>query len=371
MKISRVETYPMLYPLPVPYGDANGFKRYRSTFVIRVVTEDDVDGWGECADWLPALKTGFEQRIIPYLIGRNARLRSETVAVIANWHRRAAAAIDMALIEIAAKSAGVHVCELWGGRLRDEVPVYASFQSYLEEEGWREASLRNVQRAADSGFRLAKVKIGGKPIAEDQRHIKLLQGELGSALGFMLDGNESYDAAAVKSWIPLLEEWNNVIWLEEPIPFRLAPEYAALREMLPIPLAGGENLPGTEALVPLLEGRALDIYQPDPMHQAGIDAFRQSLHTARLFGFRVSPHCYDGSIARMYALFAQACLPSWSKMNPEQIEPVEWDFMDNPLGAIMPLAVRNGAVAVPQGAGTGLEPDLELIRAYLWDGGSY
>mgnify|MGYP002622033908 CR=1 FL=1 len=371
MKINRVETYPLLYRLPVPYGDANGYKKYRSTFVIRIVTESGIDGWGECADWLPALKIGFEQRIIPYLTGRDAHLRNEIVGRVAEWHRRAAAAVSMALVEIAAKSAGIHVCELWGGRLRSEVPVYASFQSYLPEENWQRKSLENVTRAADRGFRQAKVKIGGKPLAEDQRHIRLLQHELGGVMAFMLDANQSYDAATVKKWLPLFGQWQNTVWLEEPLPFRLAGEYAALRGALPVPLAGGENLAGADSMMPLLENRALDIVQPDPAHHAGLDAYRESLNVARLFGFRVSPHCYDGGIARMYAIFAQACLPPWSKIKPEQIEPVEWDFMDNPLAGIMPLSVTNGTVTLPSGPGTGAEPDLELIRAYLWDGSCY
>jgi D-galactarolactone cycloisomerase len=105
----------------------NGLKSYRTCYLIRITTASGLSGWGECADWLPALDAGFKKRIIPYLIGKEAGNRTELVTVIKKWHQRAAAAVSMALTDITAKKAGLSVCELWGGKLREQIPVYASF----------------------------------------------------------------------------------------------------------------------------------------------------------------------------------------------------------------------------------------------------
>ncbi|MGI6187177.1 MAG: mandelate racemase/muconate lactonizing enzyme family protein, partial [Brevibacillus sp.] len=59
MQIERVETYPLLYRLTQPYGDANGYKKYRACYLIRIVTTSGADGWGEAVDWLPTLDKEF------------------------------------------------------------------------------------------------------------------------------------------------------------------------------------------------------------------------------------------------------------------------------------------------------------------------
>ena len=371
MKIVQVETYPLLHRLAEPYGDANGFKKYRSCCLIRVVTNSGVDGWGECVDWLPALMVGLRERIIPYLIGKSATDRSELIETIEKWHHRAAAAVSMALTEIAAKAAGVHVCELWGGRRTAEIPVYASFQSYTPSDQWRQQSIERVNKKVEEGFTLAKVKIGGKPFCEDKRHLVDLQALCGNRIRMIVDANQSYDSAFVRKWRELFQHWDNLMWLEEPIPFHLTGEYRFLRETMGVAIAGGENMTGAADYIPLMHERAVDIVQPDPMHHSSIDAYRESVSLARQFGFRVSPHCYDGVLSRLYAIFAQGCLAPWSKMEGESVEPVEWDVMENPLSELFTISPINGHVRIPENPGIGLEPDMERIRAHLWDGSSY
>lgn len=171
MKIERVETFPLLHRLKEPYGDANGFKQYRTCYLIRIVTESGIDGWGECVDWLPTLHVGFTKRIIPYLLGKQAGSRLPLVRTIQKWHQRAASAVSMALTEIAAKAADCSVCELWGGRYREEIPVYASFQSYSDHPEWISRSVSHVEEQLKKGFKQIKVKIGGTAFEEDLRHI--------------------------------------------------------------------------------------------------------------------------------------------------------------------------------------------------------
>ncbi|MGE5704253.1 MAG: mandelate racemase/muconate lactonizing enzyme family protein, partial [Clostridia bacterium] len=68
---------------------------------------------------------------------------------------------------------------------------------------------------------------------------------------------------------------------------------------------------------------------------------------------------------------AQAVLPGWSKMKGMELEPVEWDAMENPFTRLFPVIANQGKVTVPDGIGIGCEPDWELIKAYRWDGSIY
>lgn len=128
---------------------------------------------------------------------------------------------------------------------------------------------------------------------------------------------------------------------------------------------------GAAQFAPLLSQRCLDIIQPDVMHVNGIDEFRDCLQLARYFGVRASAHAYDGALSRLYALFTQACLPPWSKMENDQIEPIEWDVMENPFTELISLQPSKGIVHLPKGTGIGREINMEIINRYMWDGSAF
>lgn len=369
--IRRIDTFPLYYAIPQPYGDANGIKSYRSAFYIRITTDSGLQGWGECADWLPTLQQGFQDRIIPYLIGKNANDRTKLVRTIAKWHARSASAVSMALTEIFAKSCGKSVSELWGGKQREKVPLYASFQSYSERTDWMSLSLYRIEEALKWGYTSFKVKIGGKSLDEDMKHIREVQALLQDRGKLAVDANGSYDYATVIRWLPLLAESDNLLWLEEPLPIEQTHSYSLLRHRLPLPIAGGEDMKLAADFLPLLSSHSLDILTPDLLHLRGMDEYWGTISLAHNFGTRITPHAYDGALTRLYAIMAQACLIPWSKMKPDSIDPVEWDVMDNPFTDLLPLKPINGEVTLPDGKGIGVELDVERMKAYIWDGSSY
>jgi len=371
MKIARIETFPLFYPLSQPYGDANGMKNYRSCFIFRITTHSGLTGWGECADWLPSLVKGFEERIIPFLTGKSAADRTKLVHHIKKWHRRSAAGVSMALTEIAAKAAGFSVCDLWGGKWRDSIPVYASFQSYSDQPAWINHSVHLVNQATEQGFTRIKVKIGGRAFEEDRQHIQRVQDAIKGKGQLILDANQSYDMATTRRWEKDFANWTNLLWLEEPMPMDRVSDYKQLRSCLSVAIAGGENVKSASGFLPLLCDRAIDIIQPDIAHEDGIDGFRHVLQLSRTFGLRASPHTFDGALSRLYTLFAQACLPPWSKMSEEDTEPVEWDAMESRFASLVPIKPAGGCVQIPAGPGIGVELDEETLHRYRWDGSIY
>jgi D-galactarolactone cycloisomerase len=371
MKIKRVETYPLFHRLKEPYGDANGLKHFRECFLIRITTESGLTGWGECIDWLPTLKVLFEQRIIPFLIGKKVTEREQIVQTVKSWHKRASSGISMALTEILASASQLSVCELWGGALRRKIPLYASFQSYTAYSDWIGISVQRVESAAQQGFSRMKIKVGARPYEEDLKHVTCVQKAVGGHAKIAIDANQSYDLGTAKRWFRPLQQWDNLLWFEEPLPTDQVHEYAMLRTRSPIPLAGGENIKDATQFIPLIRQSALDMIQPDVMHHTSLDAFRSTLFMGREFGLRCSPHTYDGAFSRLYAIFAQACLPPWSKMQGDDIEPVEWDVMENPFTSLLSLHPEQGQINVPTGIGIGVEVDMDRIHAQLWDGTPY
>lgn len=371
MKIVKVETYPLFYPLSSPYGDANGLKKYRSCYVIKVITQSGYYGWGEVNDWLPAVDLLFRQRIIPYLIGKKANEHNAIVQVIHRWNKRCAAGVSMALTEILAQASGCNVTSLWGGVLRNEIPLYASFQSYCESIDWIDRSYRQVKKAIEAGFTIVKVKVGGKTLEEDAVHIRTLLAKLDCSIKWIIDANQSYDLASAKWWEQVFVDFPQFLWFEEPLPLTQVRYYRELHNHLSVAIAGGEDVTSSEQFISLLQEEAFDIIQPDVGHISSVFDYLHCLRLGRSFGVRTSSHSFDGAISRLYTIFAHACLPPWSKMKNENLEPIEWDMMDNPFSQLVSIKINEGNAVVPNGIGLGCEIDIDILKKFRWDGTSY
>ena len=109
---------------------------WRPWTFLKIATDAGIDGWSECSEsngspqGIAAVLAEFE----PLLVGSDpceveriywllySRTRQSAGGVI----QKAIAAVENALLDIKAKSFGVPVCDLLGGRLRDRLPVYWS-----------------------------------------------------------------------------------------------------------------------------------------------------------------------------------------------------------------------------------------------------
>ena len=135
------------------------------TTAVKITADDGTYGWGESGD---ARTMEF---LAPLLIGKDPR-RTEAIWQMlymlgyqghgfAGPQMLAISAFDMALWDIAGKAAGLPVCELLGGSVRDRIPVYATGLYYTEDD-FPDALTEEALGYAQAGFTGMKMKIGGK-----------------------------------------------------------------------------------------------------------------------------------------------------------------------------------------------------------------
>ena len=172
MKIERVETF---------QADAG----WRMFSFLKVTTDDGIIGWSEFNESFGSIGLSDVIRgLSPVLIGRDPR-RFEQITqhlhVLTRQSRgginqQAIAAIENALLDVTGKAYGVPVYALFGGPIRDRIPVYWShFGTYRV----RSAALmgvpalnsyddlaRHAEEVKRAGFRALKTNIipieGGK-----------------------------------------------------------------------------------------------------------------------------------------------------------------------------------------------------------------
>jgi L-alanine-DL-glutamate epimerase-like enolase superfamily enzyme len=152
--------------------------------------------------------------------------------------------IDMAVWDAVAKIEGKPLFRLLAQRKGREanprVFVYAAGGYYYP--GKDDTQLCAEMRSyVDRGYTVVKMKIGGAPLAEDQRRIEVVLKEIGSQAQLAVDANGRFDLETAIAYSKMLRNYP-LFWYEEigdPLDYSL---HAAMNEFYPGPMATGENL---------------------------------------------------------------------------------------------------------------------------------
>lgn len=325
------------------------------TLLVRVDTDEGVSGWGEGFGHriFTATKAALDTFIGPMCVGRDATAISSLVEELQRNlggvgrngpAMYALSAIDIALWDIAGKLAGLPLYRLLGGSPRAELPAYASLLRY----GDPAAVVHYTQRALKRGYRQIKLHEITVPA------IKAGRDAAGEDIAIMADCNCPWSVRAAIDMARALRPLN-LKWLEEPV---WPPEdHAGLARVQAeggIPTAAGEN-----AMLPefksLFEAGALTYAQPSVTKVGGVTQMRKVMALAEAFGIEVVPHSAYFGPGLLASIHCIAAMPTQGI-----VERYDADFEVNPLhDAISPG--QNGCIAVPQGAGLGIDPDPAVI----------
>lgn len=373
-KIREIRFIALSVPLPEgrAYGMAKSLVTARQTTLVAVDAESGRTGIGEA--WgMPAVNQAYLPLLKSYLLGVDVADVELVFArmVARHYHFGLQNALMGCIsgIDIAAKDAlgqetGLPVCRLIGGRGADEVPVYAS-GGYLTEDNERDF-LPQLEALAAGGHRAVKIKIGLSP-ASDLARVQEARRVLGPAVELMVDINSNYSLDLAKASLAALAPYR-VAWVEEPLSPQDISGYEILQRCSPVPVATGEALYTVHDFQRLLERRAVDVVQPDLSLCGGFWQGRRIADLAELHHVRLSPHVWGSGIGLAAAVHFVASRPA-SPQAQDAPWPtlVEYDVGENPLRERLlkvPLVAKNGALAVPDGPGLGIEVNWDVVEQY-------
>ena len=134
--------------------------------LVRVITENGSDGWGQVSPYhadLTALV--LHRQVAPYALGREQEDLEQLVDEIVelemkfpgSYLRRALAGMDTAIWDLRGKISGKSVCELLGGTPRP-FPVYGS--SMRRDITPEQEALRLARLQDEQGYQAFKFRIG-------------------------------------------------------------------------------------------------------------------------------------------------------------------------------------------------------------------
>lgn len=360
MKIERIEAH--LIRVPFDMGAApTAFAGMAWTSVdslfVRVVTDQGLEGWGE--GWghmaCPTTLAALSSTVGPAFIGRDIRDRAGLMAEMQHRlhiHGRtgpmvyALSSIEIALWDIAGKRAGQPIATLLGGVPR-ELEAYASLLRYSEPS----MAAAAVERALAQGFRHIKLH------EERLDTVQAARQAAGDSTWLALDTNCPWSVSQAIEKARALEGLR-LAWLEEPV---WPPEdhrgLARVRAATTLPVAAGENATSVHDLAHMFDVGAIDICQPSVIKFGGIAAVADAAALARSRSVDYVPHCFYFGPGFLASLHLAAALAPHA--------PFELFFGEleaSPYhGAVR---ARDGRLAVPDGPGLGVDPDLDVIERY-------
>jgi L-alanine-DL-glutamate epimerase-like enolase superfamily enzyme len=233
----------------------------QNTF-LRVHLENGLVGMGECSAF-PMLTgetqaTCFEvaKDLARLLKGREAGSAADIPARLAELHAHLAfnttikSAFDMALHDLAAKSAGQPLYAFLGGTRK---PIETDMTLGI---GSPEKMAEAARKAVAKGARTLKIKLG-KGASEDIERVRAIRLGVGPDIALRADANQGWDfdtaVAALRGISP-----SGIQFCEQPIHHDFDIRLPELRRLSPVPIMADESVFNRHDAIRLIEAGAID-----------------------------------------------------------------------------------------------------------------
>ena len=331
--------------------------------ILELRTDTGLVGLGEAAPWevfsgtAEAAAAAIDVYLRPVLTGadpaRAPAIMAQCDAALVG-HPEAKAAVEMALLDLVGKQAGVPVSTLLGGRCRDAIAL--SF------------SLANPDLAHDiatakamiaEGHRIFKVKTGFADHRTDLARLSALRRELPETIDLRVDYNQGLAAWDALPKLRDVEAFKPT-FIEQPVPREARDTMAALTAALDTPVMADESVFSPEDMLAAARTRLCDLVSVKLMKAGGIARARA---VAEIAAAAAMP-CYGGTLWEGGIALAAAChfiaaTPNMA-LGCEFYAP-RYAFESDVVAT--PLAVGGGTVRVPDGPGLGMTLDRDALKA--------
>jgi galactonate dehydratase len=368
---------------------------------LKVTTDDGIVGWSEYNEGygsrgLTAVIRALGER----LIGQDPRPFERIAATLyavtrqapGGINQQAIGALENALVDIKAKALGVPVCALFGGPVRERLPLYWSHcgsyrLNHAEAMGVSPVrSLDDLARlgaeVARRGFRALKSNIflfnGGEPklyqpgftraatghpeLNAERPVLRAIADELtalrqgaGPEMGLHLDLNFNFKTEGYRKVARTVEPFD-LAWLE--IDSYDPRALATIRNAARVPIASCESLFGRRQYRPYFEAGATDVAIVD-VPWNGIGEALKIAAMADSYEVNIAPHNFYGHLSSLMSAHFCAAIPNFRIMEID-IDDVPWkDEL-----VTRPPVIEQGELVVPTAPGWGADIDEKVVRAH-------
>lgn len=321
---------------------------------------------------MPVVYPMFLKSIAPVFVKRDAReiesLLWELYRHGSNYKMQGLAfwigqmAVESALLELMAKTAGRPIADFFGGAIRRDIGVYyaSGVRGNKPEE-----EIEYLQKlVGESGAKAIKFRLGGMMSrnadslpGRTESLIPLVRKTFGDAMTLYADSNSSYDAPEAIRIGRIMQDYGYGFY-EEPCEFDDLWGTKQVADALDIPVAGGEQEFSLHRWKWTIANRGVDIVQPDLHYGGGFIRGTQVARMAAAAGMQVVPHMSGGGLGYLDVVHFASFTPNAGP------------FMEFKGNTDLPvtcessaLRCENGVVKCPRGVGFGVTIDPDFVKA--------
>jgi L-alanine-DL-glutamate epimerase-like enolase superfamily enzyme len=373
---------------------------WRDFSFVKVTTDSGIVGWSEYNEqYGSAGLTVAIRRMAESLIGKDPRptelitatLYATTRQAPGGINQQAIAAIENALLDVKAKDLGIPLYSLFGGPVRQKLPLYWShcggyrlrFPDIMGVEPIRSyADLATLGRhVKECGYKALKTNIfrfdldppamhhagfargpGFPELNADPNVLHSIADTLaafrdgaGPDMGLHLDTNFHFKTDGFLKVARVCEPFN-LTWLE--IDSYDAEGLRLIRDYSRVPIASCESLFSRRQYRPFFENRSIDVCIVD-VPWNGLSEAVKIAAMADAYEINCAPHNFYGHLSSMMSAHFAAIIPNFSIMETD-VDDVPWK---DDLVTVLP-EISNGAMMLPTGPGWGADVNEEALKAH-------
>lgn len=363
-RIARVSTTRLDIPLIHPITMAFGPVCTQHVVLVRLFDDDGRMGLGEASilggpHWGEESAEGVQAIVdtylTPALIGTRIAGIEKFAALLRRLVRGNAAArcaVEMAALDLLGRSLDVSAAQLLGGVSHDRIPV-----AWTLSTGSTTSDIEEGERALEQhGHRRFKLKFGSEAPADDVARAAAIIQAFQDRATIIADVNQAWSEVTAARWLPSLQD-AGLEAIEQPLPGTDIAGIARLRQGLGMDVIADEAITSARAAFLVAAGGGASAYALKPGRDGGPTASRRIAAIAEAAGLDL----YGGSMLETSVGTAASALLFGTlpelRLGCELFGPMRLahDIVAEP------LVVRDGCVALPTGAGLGVELDEDKV----------
>ncbi|HZL40003.1 MAG TPA: enolase C-terminal domain-like protein [Pseudolabrys sp.] len=364
MRIRSIEPIAISLPMLKPVIMAGEEVHRADNVLVRIEAEDGLVSWGEAAS-APIMTGDTLESIVSAVHHLEPALRGRDCADIAGalaamdgrmyGNHGAKAAIEIALHDLAGRTAGKPVHALLGDKKRSRMPLLAVVGS-----GDLDGDLRDAKKRKAAGFTAYKIKVGIGAAADDAARTRAICKTLGSGLLISSDANQGYSTAQAIEYVRAVKGCG-LDFFEQPVEAGDLVGMAAVAAAAPEIAVGADE--GLHSLADISRHHDAKAARGGSLKAIKLGGVRAVVSAAKLcdsLGMSVNISCKTGesSIACAAALHAATVIPN-----------IAWGLTLTHLAlaedvTTQPVATAHGHANSIDRPGLGIDVDEDRVRRH-------
>ena len=340
---------------------------------VRVTAEGGAQGWGQVAPYNADITAQvLHRQVAPFALGLDCTDVDAMMDIVRDrehkfpgaYLRRAMGGVDTAIWDMRGKLEGKPVCELIGGT-PGTFRAYAS--SMKRDITPRDEADRFLRLRDAHGFDAFKFRIGAE-VGRDQDEwpgrteeiVPTIRRALGDDATLLVDANSCYSPAkAIEVGKMLID--HGISHYEEPCPYWEFAQTKQVTDALQIDVTGGEQDCMIANWKGMIDGRIVDVLQPDVLYLGGIARTLRVAKLAEAAGMPVTPHAANLSLVTIFTMHLLRAMPNAGKYLEFSIEGLDYYPWQDDLFLNDPYQITDGQAVVTDAPGWGVEINPEWL----------